>query len=164
LLNHLQVAELPFIAISHLDVDHSGGAPEILTEFRGRIGKVCYPNDDRIRQTAFWACLQNELADGHLTVNQLVRLECEASPKLVWRAAALKAELKIFSPTFGENELAMEAEDANAVSGVLVLKVGDHRIVFPGDSSLEQWKAIRANRGAVIACGIISVPHHAGII
>jgi hypothetical protein len=91
-------------------------------------------------------------------------VEYEKTPKPIWRSTALKAELKLFSPSFGENQVAMKAKDSNAASGVLVLKVGDRRIVFPGDSSLEQWRVIRASRGSPLPCDAIAVPHHAGMI
>jgi competence protein ComEC len=165
LLHHLKVVELPILALSHLDDDHAGGAPGILTEFRKRIGKICYPNDHRVRETPFWKKLWSEVNGGHLGSDQLVRLEYEKQPKAVWRSPTLKAELKLFSPTFGQNQVAMAKADTNATSGVLVLKVGDNRrIVFPGDSSLEQWQEIRKQRGSSLLCDIASVPHHAGLI
>jgi competence protein ComEC len=164
LLHRFQVAEIICLALSHLDADHAGGAPALLTEFRGRIGMVCYPNDHRIIETPFWQRLQGELRDKHLRPDQLVRLECELNPKTIWRSPNLQAELKLFSPTFGENQLAIHREDANATSGVLVLKVGDRRMVFPGDSTLDQWREIAKRRGVYLPCDIIAVPHHAGII
>lgn len=164
LLHHLNVDTLSLLAISHLDSDHAGGAPAMLTQFRGKIGLVCYPNDHRVRETPFWKKLQKELNDGSIDRDQLIRMEYEKSPKTLWRSTALGAELKVFSPTFGENQEAMESEDTNAMSGVLVMKVGDHRVVFPGDSSTEQWREIRKRRGSPLDCEAIAVPHHAGII
>jgi competence protein ComEC len=164
LLHRFQVAEILCLALSHLDADHAAGAPALLTEFRGRIDMVCYPNDHRIIETAFWRRLQGELRGKHLRPDRLVRLECGPNPKTIWRSSGLKAELKLFSPTFGENQLAIHREDANATSGVLILKVGDRRVVFPGDSRLDQWREIVKRRGAYLPCDIIAVPHHAGII
>jgi competence protein ComEC len=164
LLSHLNVDYLTLLAVSHLDADHVGGAPAILTEFRGRIGKVCYPNDHRVLATPFWDKLQSELDEEHIARDQLVRLECEKNPKLVWCSAVLQADLKLFSPTFGENQVAIGKEDANATSGVLVLKIGTRRVVFPGDSSFGQWQEIRKRRGSALDCEIVAIPHHAGII
>jgi competence protein ComEC len=164
LLNHLAVDELSCVALSHLDADHAGGAPAILTEFRGRIGRICFPNDHRVLETTFWDKLQSEIKDRHLLPSQLIRMECEQTPRLVWRSNALKAELKLFSPTFGENQVALEEADSNATSGVLVLKVGEKRIVFPGDSKSAQWREIRNRRGSPLPCEVIAVPHHAGVI
>ncbi len=164
LLHHLSVDRITCLVLSHLDSDHAGGAPAIPTNFRGRIDKVCYPNDPRVRETPFWDKLQTEIRDKHLLHGQLVRLEYEKNPKLIWQSNALSAELKLFSPTFGENQAAMEAEDSNAASGVLVLTVGERRVVFPGDSSLEQWRVIRQLRGSFLHCDVIAVPHHAGVI
>jgi beta-lactamase superfamily II metal-dependent hydrolase len=164
LLNWLGIDRLVCLAISHLDADHAGGFPAILTDFRGRIGTICYPNDHRVQTTPLWRKICSEIKGGHLTKQQLVRLEYEKNPKTVWRSPGLKAELKLFSPTFGENQIAIRARDSNAASGVLVLKMGDRRIVFPGDSSLEQWREIRNCRGSVLPCEVIAVPHHAGVI
>jgi competence protein ComEC len=164
LLNHLSVDTLACLAVSHLDADHAGGAPALLTEFRGRIDAICYPNDHRVMSTPLWKKIWSEVRGGHLTAQQLVRLEYEKTPKAVWRSPSRQAELKLFSPTFGENQLALGAKDSNAASGVLVLKVGDRRIVFPGDSSIGQWRAIREARGSALPCDAIAVPHHAGMI
>lgn len=164
LLNHLQVAELTVLALSHLDDDHSGGAPGIMTEFRGRIGKICYPNDHRTPDTRFWEALQDEIDSKDIEHDQLVRLEYEDRPKGIWRSAALGAELKLFSPSYGENQMALRREDPNATSGVLVFKMGNRRIVFPGDSTLEQWQEIHRRMGQSLPCDIIAVPHHAGVI
>ena len=164
LLNHLSIDTLACLAISHLDADHAGGAPALLTDFRGRIETVCFPNDHRVMTTPLWRKIVSEIKAGHLTEKQLVRLEYEKNPKTVWRSTSRQAELKLFSPTFGESQLAMKAKDSNAASGVLVLKVGDRRIVFPGDSNVDQWHAIRDCRGSVLPCDAIAVPHHAGMI
>ncbi|MCE9566470.1 MAG: MBL fold metallo-hydrolase [Planctomycetes bacterium] len=164
LLNHLGIDTLACLAISHLDSDHAGGAPAILTEFRNRIEKVCYPNDHRVQSTPLWGKIRSEMRLGHLAKEQLVRLEWQDKPKCIWRSSRQSVELKLFSPTFGENQAAMMASDSNAASGVLVLKVGDRRIVFPGDSSLDQWRVIRNCRGSVLTCDAIAVPHHAGMI
>jgi beta-lactamase superfamily II metal-dependent hydrolase len=164
LLNHLHVSEIPCLILSHLDKDHVGGAPEVLTQYRGCIDRVCYPNDHRVQQTAFWDKLWAEIQDGHLAPDRLVRLEYEDRPKTLWRSTKLAAELKLFSPTFGENQAAIAGRDANRTSGVLVLKVGDRHLVFPGDSSLAQWQAIRQRRGAALGCDVLAIPHHAGMI
>lgn len=164
LLHRLNIDTLTLLALSHLDADHAGGAPALLTDFRGRISKVCYPNDHRVMDTPFWWKVCQELRDGHLDRNQLVRSECENTPRLLWRSTHSKAELKLFSPTFGENQAAMRAGDSNAASGVLVLQAGDRRVVFPGDSSLDQWRAIRERRGEVLPCDVIATPHHGGMI
>lgn len=164
LLNDLKVDTLEVLALSHLDSDHSGGAPAMLTEFRGRINRVCYPHDHRIFDTPFWKKLENELAANHISPDRLVRMEYETNPKTLWSSTSLKAELKIFSPTFGENQEAMKRKDTNATSGVLVLKVDNRRVVFPGDSSTAQWRKIREVRGAPLECEAIAVPHHGGVI
>ncbi len=164
LLHGLCVDRIELLALSHLDDDHSGGAPAILTEFRGRIGPVCYPNDHRALTTPFWERVAAEVKAGYLDTRQLLRMECEDTPKALWRSRASQAELKLFSPTFGENQDAIRREDTNATSGILVLKVGDNRIVFPGDSPLAQWRGVRERRGAALDCEVLAVPHHAGVI
>ncbi|MBP3956366.1 MBL fold metallo-hydrolase [Gemmata sp. G18] len=163
LLHHLSVDTLACLVLSHLDADHVGGAPAILTAFRNRIETICYPNDHRTVTTPVWHAIHSEIRGGYLTEQQLVRLECEGAPKTVWSSRGrVSAELKLFSPTFGQNQLAIRARDSNVASGVLVLKVGNHRVVFPGDSSLDQWHAIRDLRGSALPCDAIAVPHHAG--
>jgi hypothetical protein len=106
-LNHFSVDFIECLVLSHLDADHSGGAVSLITEYRGRIGNICFPNDHRMLQTRFWKQLWTEIKGGHLNYSQLVRLEFEDKPKTVWESKALSAELKILSPTFGENQIAI---------------------------------------------------------
>lgn len=164
LLDTLGVNRISCLIISHLDTDHCGGAPGLITSFRNRIDHVYYPNDYRTKETRLWQTIRTEIKAGHLNATHLYRLERDEKPRQIWCSSTLQAELKLFSPTFSENQDTLDKNDANASSGVLVLHVGNHTIVFPGDSSLEQWKRIYEERGTSLDCDIVAIPHHAGII
>jgi beta-lactamase superfamily II metal-dependent hydrolase len=164
LLKKFQIQEITRLVVSHNHDDHAGGAPAILTEFRGRIEKICFLEDGLLRQTTFWEKVEEQRRAGIITYDDLVRLECENRPRMLYQERPRKLSLKIFSPRFGDNLQAVGEGDPNATSAVLVLAVEDRRVVFAGDSTIRQWQRIRQARGSPVDCEILSVAHHAGIV
>ncbi|MFO1022594.1 MAG: MBL fold metallo-hydrolase [Planctomycetales bacterium] len=147
LLQTFGVNRISRLIISHLDADHCEGASGLITSFQNRIDSVYYPNDYRTKETRFWRTLRTEIKAGNLNRKRIYRLERNRKPRQIWSNVALQAELKLLSPTFSQNQDALDKNDANATCGVLVLHVGNRTVVFPGDSSLEQWKQIYEERG-----------------
>jgi hypothetical protein len=142
----------------------SGGALDVLTEYEGRIEKICFLDDGELRQSKFWQKVEQQRRDGIITYEHLARLECDSTPKMLYQEKAREVSLKVFSPRFGDNLQAVQEGDPNAASGVLVLAIEDKRIVFAGDSTIRQWQRIREARGRPVDCEILSVAHHAGIV
>ena len=164
LLAKFRVEEIVSLVVSHNHDDHVGGAVGILTAYEGRIEKICFLEDGELHQTKFWRKIEQQRAAGIVTYDNLLRLECDDTPKMLYQERARKLSLKIFSPRFGDNLQAIGEGNPNATSGVLVLAIEDKRIVFAGDSTIRQWRRIREARGKPIDCDILSVAHHAGIV
>jgi competence protein ComEC len=164
LLSRYQIQEIVCLVVSHNHDDHVGGALGILTAYEGRIEKFCFLDDGHLRPTKFWRKFEQQRRSGIVILDQMVRLECEDTPKLLYEEKERKLTLKIFSPRFGDNLEAVGEGEPNATSGVLALTIEDKRIVFAGDSTIRQWRRIRDVRGRPVDCEILSVPHHAGIV
>lgn len=162
-LHYLNIDHISFLIISHSDTDHSTGAIALLRTFRGRIGKVVILQDAKTHIRDFFQVICDEYSQGHLSVNQIVRLERESHPKLLNPDERDKFDLRILAPYAIINMIAAnDPQETNATSGVLVLKVGTSTIVFPGDSTIDQWEAIFRERGASLPCNVLAVPHHGG--
>lgn len=166
LLHQLKITTVSVLVVSHGDLDHWGGAPALLDDTTIKTEKVCFHFDHKTTRTRFWAKLEERIAADEIDPDaDLVGFDIDDEPRQLWRAADDPAvELKILAPTFGQLVRSHAAGDANAASGVLVLKAGGKAIVFPGDAHYRQWEAIRAMRGAPLACDVLAVPHHGGII
>lgn len=164
LLTKFHVREITRLILSHNHEDHVGGALGVMTAYEGRIEKLCFLDDGKLRSTEFYPKVQQAIRDGRLTCDHLMRLECEEKPRWVYKEQTGRLSLKVFSPRFGQNLDAIGKSDPNATSGVLVLTVEGKRVVFAGDSTVEQWRQIRQARGKALVCDILSVPHHAGIV
>lgn len=166
LLHRLKVHTVAVLVVSHCDLDHWGGAPALLADTTVAVERVCFHFDHKTRGTGFWDKLKELVqADKLDPETALVELRCDDTPRRLWRAADdPDIELKILAPTFGQLVGAQVADDANAASGVLVLRAGDKTVVFPGDSHYRQWEAIKARRGARLDCDVMAVPHHGGIV
>jgi beta-lactamase superfamily II metal-dependent hydrolase len=164
LLKRFRVQEIARLCVSHNHDDHVGGALAILTEYEGMIDRVCFLHDGLLLQTNFWRKVKQQIREGVLQVPQLVRLHCDDKPKMLYEERAKGVTLKILSPRFLDNLQAMDEGDANATSAVLMLASGSRKIVFGGDSTIRQWRRILEERKQPLACDILCVAHHGGIV
>lgn len=164
-LGRYRIDRLARLVVSHLDADHARGAVALLDEYQGRIDQVRFPNDHRVRSSPFFRRAVELVRAGHLTPAQLIRLELPSSrDKVIWQDRPAEARLVLVSPTFADNQLAVAAAAADATSGIMVLEVGRRRVVFAGDSTLDQWRAYRGRRTGPLTCDVFAVPHHAGVM
>ena len=164
LLARFNIQEIACLVVSHNHDDHVGGAVGVLTAYEGRVEKICFLEDGKLKQTKFWRKIEQQRRDGILNYGQVVRLECDDKPKMLYAEPQQRLSLKILAPRFGDNLEATSEGNPNATSGVLVLTIVNDRIVFAGDSTIRQWRRIRESRGRAIDCEILSVAHHAGIV
>ncbi len=164
LLARFDVQKIVCLILSHNHIDHIGGALSVLTAYERRIEKICFLEDGELHPTKIWQKIKEQLRDGILTYNDLVRLECEGQPRMLFEERARRLSLKILSPRFTDNLQAVEETKPNATSGVLLLTIEEKRIVFASDSTIRQWQRIRELRGKPLECDILAVPHHAGIV
>ncbi len=164
LLKSLGIQQIAGLALSHSHDDHRGAAETILTDYEGLIDRIFLLQDSEFFAGTFWATIESQLNSGSLERSQLMRLEVEGSPKLIIREPKLSLELKLYSPSLSRNLQAQAACAPNETSAVFMLKVGNSRVLFPGDATIAQWRDIFRGSGRAIKCDITTVPHHAGKI
>lgn len=150
------------LLVSHSHDDHSRGAAAILTAYRGRVNEVWVLHDSRRSESLFSIKLNDELEKKHLLDSQIRLLVRENKPKPVYRDALLS--LTLIAPNVPTNFHAIDVNDPNATSAVLILKRGNRQIIFAGDSTIAEWRRVMAERKRPFHCDILTVPHHAGRI
>ena len=164
LLSQLKIDTISQLIISHSHHDHIGGALTLLTQYEGRIDKLYFVQDDTLLKSRFLVKLMQHIDKGRILASQVFRLECDSTPRLLFQSPNNEITIKAFSPNFTDNLRALNSKNPNATSGVLVLDSKGKRIVFAGDSTVEQWRQIRAARGRPLECDVLAVPHHAGVV
>lgn len=164
-LNQFAVTRIDHLILSHWHEDHLGGALAFLRAFRGRIGMVWFPFDERFKESKLWAELVDQVRTGALGQSDVRALMVDSfGVRTLWTSRPRQARLEIVSPCFMESLTGVAANDPNASCGILVLWVGDRAVVFGGDALLSQWQSARERVGDVIQAEALSVPHHAGVI
>jgi competence protein ComEC len=161
-LKRYGVEYIPRLITTHSHADHMGGAANILGEFRERVDKICFVQDDHFLETAYWERISEFIKDETLDKSQLVRLERSDKPQVVWQERKLGITLKTYSPTAATNLIAQEDSAPNATSAVLFLNCGENRVIFASDSELEQWKEIHKAAKRKFECKVLAVAHHGG--
>lgn len=160
LLDRFQVHTIERLVVTHNHADHSAGAVAVLTAYQRRVEQIWMVYDTVVSSSVFWARVNEEIAEGRLTDNQLYRLEYRNRPTQVYRAPGIL--LTVISPNMRANIQAIQDTNPNATSGVLVLKLHEKQVVFSGDSTIPQWLSIRQLRGRAINCFLLTIPHHGG--
>jgi competence protein ComEC len=156
------VEYLERLIVSHSHDDHNGGAVSIMGAYQDRVGKYCFVQDHLFLRSAFWTRLKDLYANDRITRDQMVRLEVEEKPQVVWKDESKSIRLQTFSPSAVENLMAQDGEKPNATSAVLFLQSGANRVIFAADSEVPQWKEIHRASGKKLECDVLAVPHHAG--
>ncbi len=110
------------LVVSHSHNDHIGGAIAVLGEYQDRIKKVCFVQDDRFLETAFWKRISEFLKSRLLPTDHLCRLERTERPQEIWSDGTKSMQLRTYSPTAAENLLAQEAKTPNPTSSFLLEK------------------------------------------
>lgn len=161
-LQRMGVDHIDRLIVSHSHDDHIGGATAVLGEYQDRISQICFVQDHRFLESAFWARISELLKSKCLTADSLVRLEATARPQTIWSDSSRAIRLRTFSPVASENLRAQVAGTPNPTSAVLFLDVQEQRIVFAADSEVDQWREIHRRSGKRAVCRVLAVPHHAG--
>lgn len=158
-LKRMGIDHLAALITTHSHDDHMGGATAILGEYQDMIDVIGFVKDDEFLATSFWARICELVREGTLQRNQLARLECNRSPQIVWKDETIQSALRVFAPIPFQNLQAEAEGNSNATSAVLILDVGERRIIFGADADLVEWRDIYSNFGP-ISCDILGVPHH----
>jgi competence protein ComEC len=163
LLQRYQISSIARLVVTHNHADHSAGAVDIRNAYRGRIDHVWLLYDAVLTSSQFWNRIREDVAAGHLSDEQIYRLERRQKPTQIYNADGVL--LTVIAPSMMTNVLATQAANPNATSGVLVLKHAGEKVVFAGDSTIWEWQAIIRQRfNRAVRCRLLTVPHHAGIV
>lgn len=149
------------LVVSHNDRDHHGGAAGIVAAYPRNIDRVYFLKDRPVADIGLYAVVKKALDRG-LMVNPPIRLERQEGPRILFEDPAIDLSLELLFPTFLDNLEAQDTGSHNATSGVLALLCGNRKIVFPGDSTLGNWRLIQRRLGSPVSCNILNVPHHGG--
>ncbi|WP_026012190.1 MBL fold metallo-hydrolase, partial [Singulisphaera acidiphila] len=120
LLAQFRVDTIARLIISHNHHDHVGGAMALLTQYEGRVDRICFVHDDVLLKSKFGGKILQQIKNGTLKSSQLLRLECDHSPRYIFQESNDLPTLQIVSPTFTDNLQAITEGNPNATSGVLV--------------------------------------------
>ncbi len=167
LRDYLGITRIAALLLTHNHIDHAGGMPTILAQYRRQIEFVGLlqdqPADELTLKMAFRA-LAEEVDNGF--VPHPTRLERSDIAHIVYpshgNASPNELSVEVMFPRFRQNIDSQTNPDQNASSAVLRLQCGARKIVFPGDAGLTVWKTIHGERNRPIACDVLAVPHHGG--
>ncbi len=157
------VDQVVALIVSHNDRDHQGGASSIIAAYPNAIDRVYFLQDRPVEQIGLYAVVSRAREEGSLLAAP-VRLERDDTPRVLFSDTTKQLSLELFFPAFQDNLDAQKAVQPNETSAVLVLSCGHRKIVYPGDSSISDWRRIRARLGGPISADMLSVPHHGGNI
>ncbi len=150
------------LVISHNDADHLGGASGVLSAYPNAIDCLYVLQDRPFGESPLYSLIESELRSKRLSTPP-VRLECDGTVRELFIDVTTGLRIRLYSPTLIENWSAQAGRTPNATSGILSLDCGERRIIFPGDSTVEQWRQVHLrNGGAPISCDVCAVPHHGG--
>ena len=161
-LSRYRVDRLVRFVTTHSHADHVGGAEPLLTSYVSQIDQLWFLDDPQLRASRFYRRLRQLVDDDEIRPEQLRRIERDAQPRVLYNDDARGLKLLILAPDFASNVGAIDAGDANKTAAILMLVVGQNRIVFGSDSMMEQWRRLHAERGRPLSCDVLAVPHHGG--
>jgi beta-lactamase superfamily II metal-dependent hydrolase len=163
----LGISRIAVLVLTHNHFDHIGGTPNIVSEYRRMIDRVCLLQDRRAadmesqRVISFLA--QEQRLNNIPDPTPLIRSDCTRTLyPLNGKVAAGGVSLEILFPSFFQNIHGQSSGNPNETSSVLLLRCGNRSILFSGDAELDAWKSINKERSRPIECDVITVPHHGG--
>lgn len=149
------VTTIEALVISHNDEDHDGNVQRILSQYRKAINSIYFLKDRTPSSNiATFALLKSpEFKDDF---PEPKRLEAD---KTVFSEGDLN--LTVLYPSMMDN---LEHEESpNLTSGILRLKCGDRKIVYPGDAGIKSWKSLSEKYNqSPLECDFMAIPHHGG--
>ena len=155
LLNQCGVEFIEALVVTHNDVDHCGGAAQLLGAYPRAIKRIYFLCDRPAERNTFLSLVRQEEEAGNL-LHDPVRLE---SPQSVYEDREQALAVHVLFPAFLQN---LTAEKPNQTSAVIALECGARKIVFPGDLEHDQWVELSDEGKHPVTCDVLSVPHHGG--
>ncbi len=173
LYKHLRIKELPFILVSHFDLDHMEGINEVIKK-----NAELYPPPSPNTQTIFFndtAYIKSkekkrlgEVLDefNFLVKKYSPRLEVaisdqESGKSFTRRMEELGLEGRILYPSRLQLREPHEKKDSNLSSVLLYLAFAGKKILYSGDLPMEGWEKSPAED---LKSDVFKIPHHGGRI
>ena len=143
------------LVISHNHEDHDGNVQRILNQYRNAVKAIYFlRHGTPSSKITTFALLQSPEFKSDFP--RPSRLEGD---KTVYSESNLN--LTVLYPDFSGN-LEFE-EDPNLTSGILRLKCGNRKVVYPGDAGIKSWKSLSQIYGQQpLTCDVMAIPHHGG--
>jgi len=176
----IEVIEL--LCISHNDEDHSGGTATsrrrkgkwwkqpslmmgVLAHYQDAIDKIAFVPDAKFAKSRFGKYLVQLYDDGKIRPEQIITIEAQSKPKLLWESQDKLTRLAAVSPLGGTTASALVKANPNASSAILELRHNKEKVVFAADSEYSQWRDVFRLRGnRAVKCRAITIPHHGGLM
>ncbi|MEZ6121647.1 MAG: MBL fold metallo-hydrolase [Planctomycetaceae bacterium] len=182
-LRLFRVETIELLCISHNDEDHAGGTAKsssrknskwkkppslvmgILAHYQDAIETIAFVPDTKFAKSRFGKFLVQLEDEGKIRPEQLVTIEVQATPKLLWESENKVTQLAVISPLGGNTASALVKKNANASSAILELRHRGQKIVFAADSEYSQWRdVLRLRSNRPVDCRAITIPHHGGLM
>ncbi len=160
-LKACHVEYLDRLILSHGHADHASGALAVLDEYAGRIGKIGFLCDTALLRSQFFARIEWMVKEGRLSRSQIDHLKLSTEDDPYYLAEEYGVRVDIYSPDHFQNLRGNKSNNPNETSTVVAVEREGRRVVFGGDSTIEQWQVIHESRG-LVECDIVTVPHHGG--
>ncbi|MBC8378031.1 MAG: MBL fold metallo-hydrolase [Planctomycetes bacterium] len=143
------------LVISHNDEDHDGNVQRILNQYRKAVNAIYFLKDrSPSSKIATFALLSSPEYKKDFPEPKGLVTDCTVFSEN-------NLNLTVLYPGFMDN---LEFEDnPNLTSGVLRLKCGNRKIVYPGDAGIKSWKSLSQKYGQKpLTCDVMAIPHHGG--
>ncbi len=153
-----QIQWIDALILTHDHDDHTGGAREILQEFRGRINSIYFTDGDNYDFLKDFKPIVYPLLKDSISNTICKRL---SAPGIIYKNDTSSIEL--LYPASKDFKRSQEISDYNYAAGILLLTHFNHKILFTSDAPYSAFEKIYSERG-VLQVSFITVPHHGGDI
>ncbi len=142
-LKKRNITHFDYVLLSHPHSDHGGGMEEIIENYS--IGTFLLPevNEESLEKDDFYRQMLLSLEEKEVSGKQVTAGE-------IYRLSS--AEIEILGPL--EN-----SEDTNEMSVVCMLKYGNKKFLFTGDTPISEEFELMEN-GVNLDCDVLKVSHH----
>jgi glyoxylase-like metal-dependent hydrolase (beta-lactamase superfamily II) len=168
LQRRLKIGRIAALVLSHNHSDHVGGVVGLVRQYRKAIDRIYFLQDQsaqRMESLPYFAFLRSEFESGNIPAPiPLIR-----HSEHMWLYPQVNPQntvgLELLFPNVFQNIAAQASGSQNRTCGVLLLRCGSRRVLFPGDAEIDAWRAIHKARANVpLECDVIAIPHHGGQI
>lgn len=164
----LGIKRIEALILSHNHSDHTGGLPGLVRQYRKSIGRIYLLQDQpagRMQGLRQFSFLRDESNNGN--VPEPIPLIRHSENRWLYAGGERddSLQLELLFPSFFDNIDGQAAGNQNYTCGVMLLRCGSKRVLFPGDAEIDAWRSIYSKRGnRPVECDVTAVPHHGGQI